>query len=318
MGHGMRLLGFRSCGLAFGLLIGLAAGPARAAVETPDITVGYIPSITAVASYVARDHGFFQQAGLRVKLVAIDQGSTAVAGIVSDSLQISTSLPTNFIQAYANGVDVVVIANSHIYPTPNEVDVLVRTGGDITTLAGLVGRRVAVNGLQGVQHLLLLHALQVASIDPAQVRFIEVGFPQMADALKSGQVDAATISEPYLQRIVASQIGRRLIDLQSDIPAGTMGTVYIATRDWVAANPGTVQAFRTALSQAVQAIHDNPQIATDSVMTALHVDPAVAALLHVPNLATAAAPQQMRFWADLMWQEHVLTGPVDVARMVAP
>ena len=303
--------------LAFCLVAGLCS-PALAAVETPELTLAYIPSITAVASYVARDQGLFDQEGLKVRLVAIDQGSTAVAGIVSGSVQISTSLPTNFIQAFSGGLDIVIIANSHIYPTDNQVGVLARAQGDVRSLAGLAGRRVAVNGLQGIQHLLLLHALRAVGVEAAQIHVVEVGFPQMEDALRSGQVDAATISEPYFQRIVADKVGRPLVYLQADIPAGTIGTVYIATRDWVAANPRTVAAFRAALEKAVALIKGDPNLARESVVRALHVEPAVAAQLHVPNLSTSAAPSQLRFWVDLMQEEHVLSGPVDIDAMVAP
>jgi NitT/TauT family transport system substrate-binding protein len=140
----------------------------------------------------------------------------------------------------------------------------------------------------------------------------------MSDALKSGQVDAATISEPYFQHIIANNVGRPIIDLQSGIPAGAMGTVYIAMRDWAAANPGTVEAFRAALTDAVTAIKNDPQIATDSLIHELRVEPAVAALLHMPNLATNAVPQQLQFWVNLMQEEHVLNSPVDTTHMVAP
>ncbi len=294
----------------------LLALPLPAAAS--DVALGYIPSITAVSAYVARDRGFFADGGLNVTMRPIDQGSTAVAAIVSNSLQITTSLPTNFIQAYAAGLDIVVIANSHVYPTDNLVGVIARAGSGISSLHDLPGKRVAVNGLQGIQHLLMLQAMRQQGVDSRNVTMVEVAFPQMGDALRAAQVDAATLSEPYYQRIVDAHVGAVIQDLQSDIPAGTMGTVYIATRDWVAGHPAAVAAFRSALRHAVSAIKDDPVLARQSVVRALGMDPSVAALLHIPNLATDATADQLDFWVKLMRDEGALTSPVEITRMVAP
>ena len=298
-------------------LLAFVAARAHAA-ESPDIALGYIPSITSVSAYVAQEDGIFARHGLHVRMSPVNQGSSAVAAIVSGSLQVSTSLPTNFIQAAAGGLDIEVIANSHIYPTPNQVGVLVPMAAATQSLADLAGKRIGVNGLQGIQHMLLLKALMDAHVDPRRMVFVEVGFPQMPDVLKSGAVDGVTISEPYYQRVVQAGIGRPIADLQGGIPAGTLGTVYIATRDWADAHPATLRAFRESLVEAVAAVRRDPERARNIVGRQLKLSPDVTALLHIPNVATSARPAQIVFWIDLLRETGFLTAPVDPARLVAP
>jgi len=296
----------------------LITAHAACAAESPNIALGYIPSITSVSAYVAQEDGIFARHGLHVTMSPVNQGSSAVAGIVSGSLQISTSLPTNFIQAAAGGLDIEVIANSHIYPTPNEVGVLVPHASAAHGLADLAGKRVGVNGLQGIQHMLLLKALMAAHVDPRGVTFVEVSFPQMPDMLKARTVDGVTISEPYYQRVVSAGIGRPIADLQGGIPPGTLGTVYIATRDWADAHPATVRAFRESLVEAVAAVKRDPERARQIVGRQLKFGPDVVSLLHIPNVATSATPAQIVFWINLLRETGFLTAPVEPARLVAP
>src|ERR1700722_5470034 len=208
--------------LAFGLLLG--ASTAHAAVETPKLTLAYIPISNFLTAYVAKDQGYFAAHGLDVTLVPINQGNTGVAGIVSNSVELSTPTPTTFLQAVDNGVDLVIVAATHTYPTPNKVGLLVSAGGDIKDPKDLTGKKVGVNGIGGMQFVLLQDWLIKHGVNAKTVTFVEISFPQMADALKAKQVDAVTISEPFYQRVISSDIGRVLADLQADIPAGKLGT----------------------------------------------------------------------------------------------
>lgn len=297
-------------------LLLLLLGSRAAAAD--DITLGYIPSITAVSAYVADADGIFARNGLRVTMVPVVQGSNAVAAIVSGSMQVAMSLPTNFIQAAAGGLDIVVVANSHIYPTPNEVGVLVPAASPAQSLADLAGRRIGVNGLEGIQHMLLLRALADAGVETWRINFIEVAFAQMPDALKTRTVDAVTISEPFSQRAVLSGVARRLADLQTQIPPGTLGTVYITTRAWADANPTTLAALRAALGEAVEAVRADPGRARQMVGQKLKFGPDVISLIHVPNVATHAAPAQIEFWIDLLRRTGFLTTAVSAEQLIYP
>jgi NitT/TauT family transport system substrate-binding protein len=302
--------------LAFGLLLG--ASTAHAAVETPKLTLAYIPISNFLTAYVAKDQGYFAAHGLDVTLVPINQGNTGVAGIVSNSVELSTPTPTTFLQAVDNGVDLVIVAATHTYPTPNKVGLLVSAGGDIKDPKDLTGKKVGVNGIGGMQFVLLQDWLIKHGVNAKTVTFVEISFPQMADALKAKQVDAVTISEPFYQRVISSDIGRVLADLQADIPAGTLGTMYVSTGEWAKKNPGTVAAFRAALEDATAFIKKDPAAAKQSLVTYAKMSDQLLQLVNVPSVTVAATPAQMKFWIDLMNEENLTSTAIDAKSLIAP
>ena len=304
--------------LAFFLCLAMGVTTAFAAVESPKITLVYIPASNFLNSYVAKDQGFFKAHGLDVTMTPINQGNTAVAGIMSNSAQISTPTPTTFLQAIDGGLDLVILAASHNYPTPNKVGVLAAKSANITQPKDLVGKKVGINGLGGMQHVLLEQWLIDHGVNPKSITFVEIGFPQMAEMLKSRQIDAVTISEPFYQRVISADIGNLVVDLQADIPAGTLGTMYVSTGDWARKNPGTVAAFRAALDDAVAFIKANPDAAKKSLQTHTKMSEELSQLVNVPNASVKVEPAQMDFWIQLMQKQKLLSGPVDSRKIVAP
>jgi NitT/TauT family transport system substrate-binding protein len=297
----------------------LVAEVARAgAPETPKVSLAYIPISNFLTAYVAKDQGYFTAHGLDVTLVPINQGNTGVAGIVSKSVELSTPTPTTFLQAVDNGVDLVVVAATHTYPTPNKVGLLVSATSDVTTAKDLVGKKVGINGIGGMQFVLLQDWLTKHGVNPKLVTFVEISFPQMADALQAGQVDAVTISEPFYQRVISSKIGRMLADLQADIPAGTLGTMYVSTGEWAKKNPGTVAAFRASLEDATRFIKIDPEAAKKSLTTYANMSEQLLQLVNVPSVTVAASPAQMKFWIDLMDKQQLTTGAIDPQSIIAP
>jgi NitT/TauT family transport system substrate-binding protein len=297
----------------------LVAEVARAAApETPKLSLAYIPISNFLTAYVAKDQGYFTAHGLDVTLVPINQGNTGVAGIVSKSVELSTPTPTTFLQAVDNGVDLVIVAATHTYPTPNKVGLLVSDTSDVTTAKDLVGKKIGVNGIGGMQFVLLQGWLTKHGVDPKSVTFVEISFPQMADALQSRQLDAVTISEPFYQRLISAKIGRTFADLQADIPAGTLGTMYVSTGEWAKKNPGTIAAFRASLEDATRFIKANPEAAKKSLTTYANMSEQLLQLVNVPSVTVAASPAQMKFWIDLMDREQLTTGAIDPQSIIAP
>ncbi|HMJ27796.1 MAG TPA: ABC transporter substrate-binding protein [Xanthobacteraceae bacterium] len=300
--------------LAVGLLFATAA---RAAPETPKLTLAHIPISNFLTAYVAKDQGYFAAHGLDVTLIPINQGNTGVAGIVSKSVEMSTPTPTTFLQAVDSGVDLVIVAATHTYPTPNKVGLLVSATSEIKDPKDLAGKKVGVNGIGGMQFVLLQDWLVKHGVNPKAVTFVEITFPQMADALKAKQVDAVTISEPFYQRVISSEVGRVLADLQADIPAGTLGTMYASTGEWAKKNPETIAAFRASLEDAAQFIKKDPDTAKRSLMTYAKMSEQLLQLVSVPSVTVAATPSQMTFWISLMDQQNLTTGTIDPKAIIA-
>src|SRR5204863_5837793 len=76
--------------------------------------------------------------------------------------------------------------------------VLVRDDGAIKSPKDLAGKRIAGPGVGSVMHVALIDWVKKDGGDPAGITGVEVPFPNMADQLKAGRVDAVEQLEPFV------------------------------------------------------------------------------------------------------------------------
>jgi NitT/TauT family transport system substrate-binding protein len=294
----------------------LGAGAAQAQQQTK-VVFGY----TAVAEYasamIAKEEGFFAKHGLDVQLVAMPLNSTLPAALVSNSLQMAVPTPSILLQANDGGLDLVIIGNVSVSdPTADTNAVLVRPGSGIKTAQDLVGKRVAVPGLNALIHVLFREWLTVKGVDYKQVNFVEGGMPQLGEMLKAGSVDAVVLVDPFYHRSVAAGMGEVLARYNADLPAGIATSFYATTRDWANAHPEAVKGLQAAMREANQFHKDNPEAWRPIVGKYIKLPPDVLASLRAPNLDFEITPQQVDQWVDIMMRQNMLTKKPDADALI--
>jgi NitT/TauT family transport system substrate-binding protein len=185
----------------------------------------------------------------------------------------------------------------------------------------LPGKKIGVPGFNGIVDLLTRKWIQSAGGDAKKVTYIELQFPAMSDALKSGLVDAVALLDPFYSRIADNKIGYAIGNYSTVVPAGTMPTGYAATRDWVEKNPALVRAYRSALDDAVVFINNPANVARVKTSMAKHtkLPPQIADTLPIPNnLTNRPTVASMRFWVELMKEQSLIRGNPDASRLIAP
>jgi NitT/TauT family transport system substrate-binding protein len=302
------------------LFLALFATPALAAgaPETSHITLAVAGASNFLPGYFAKDHGIFARHGLDVSVVVVNEGSTAIAGLMSDSFQFAGPTSTVFLQAVDSGLDVVVAAPAYAFPTESKVGILAAPAAHITSAKDMVGRKLGTPGLGGILDILAKDWEQRAGVDPAKVNVVELAFPLMADALRSGQVDAVIANEPVYPRLIDQHLAELVFDLRQLPPPGTIGGMYAATRAFVTANPNTLAAFRASLAEAIDAIRADPPEAGRVISRVLKMPPEVVALLTLPNYVTTTAPSSLDYWVGLMRQQNLISRPLDAAATIWP
>lgn len=290
-------------------------GPTLSAPESRSITIGMTSSSVFLNAFVAKDRGFFANHGLEVKIQPM-LGMTSISSVVANSIQFTGPTPSNYLQAVDNGLDLVVAAGAYAFPTPSKVGVLIPVSSPVKTPKDLEGKKFGVPGINALQHILIRKWLTDNNVDLSKVTFIELSFPQIPDALKSGQVDAASANEPFYERIIALNIGKPFFDLSTLIPAGTTGAMYATSREWAQKNPETIKAFRAALSDAKQFVEKNPQEAMKSVGNYMKLPPEAIATLSVPHVVVDVEPENIQFWIDELYSQKMLTKKPDAAILV--
>jgi NitT/TauT family transport system substrate-binding protein len=300
-------------------LLGLAGGArAEDAPEQPHIGIGVTGVSNFVGVWVAADHGIFAKHGLSADITVVKEGSTAIAGLVSGNFAFATPTPSVFLQAVDSGLDIVVAAPTHIYPTPNLVGILARPDSNIHEAKDLVGRRYGVPGIGGLQDVLTRQWLIQSGVDPSKVIYVELSFAQMNEALRSHQVDALTSGEPFYQRIIEAKNGVPVFDLRSIITPGTLGSMYASTREWVQTHPKTLAAFRASLADAIEVIKADPEEGKKSIAKWMKLPPDVMALISVPNVTLKTDPKQMDFWIKVCLQQGMISKPIKAEQVIWP
>jgi NitT/TauT family transport system substrate-binding protein len=235
--------------------------------------------------------------------------------LVSNSVQVAGPTMPTLLQANDSGLDLVVIANGAVYPL--EADILVaRQGSGIKTPADLKGKTVGVPGLGALLHFMLMRNLKQNGVDPSSVKYVEIGFPQAADALKSGQIDAYPAQAPFTARILQSGAGYEVENWLKSTPDGTITVVYATTRKWADDNKETVKALQDAMKEAVEFSKTHRPEMYAAIAKYTKLPQAVVSSLSPPNLEVDVSPKQIKFWVDLAKEQGAIKGNPDPAKII--
>jgi len=306
-------------GLLATMLAAWACAPAAQAATKIVFLYTAVPSY--IGTFVAKDEGIFERHGLEVELTMASTGSIIPAAMLAGSAQVGAPTPTVLLQANDGGLDLVYFAGCDIYPIQSKSGILARAGSNLQGPKDLPGKKIGIPGLNGVVDLLTRKWIQASGGDARKVTYIELQFPAMGDALKSGLVDAVALLDPFYSRIADNKIGYSIGSYSSVVPAGTMPAAYAATREWVQKNPELVRAYRAALDDAVAFINNPANVARVKASMAKHtrLPPQIADTLPIPNnLTNRPSAEAFRFWVELMREQGLLRGNPDPARLIVP
>jgi len=260
---------------------GSATFAAAAKPEMQDITVAAIPASDLAGLYVAVDKGLFAQQGLQVRIRKIPSSQSVIAAQLKGQVDISAGSYVPYIAAQAAGARFRILAEASTL-RPDTRALVVPAHSGITTIAGLVGKKIGVNGTNSIGTLLISALLQENGISPKKVDLVtdNEGFPAMPGQLQSGEWQAAFLAEPYVT-IAGEQYGDEILaDLDQGATANFPIDGYVATRAWAQQHPKTVAAFVRAIEEG-QAIAATA--APAAVGTADQLPPMVTGVMALPD-----------------------------------
>ncbi len=297
------------------LLAGLAASAAAPAQTA--MTVGIAPMPEFVPVFIAVEKGYFKKRGLDVTPQIISNPATGTVALQSDSLQIVADSATTLLQASDSGLDLVVASGGAIASKTDTIfGLLTKNGSRIQKPADFVGKKVGMPGLGSFFHVLTREWFTVNGVDHKKIKFVEVAFPQLADVMKGGTVDAIMTAEPFLTRAVKSGVGDRTFHIAADLPDGLPPFVYLMRREWAASHPGVAAAFQAAMAEAVAFAEANHDDARAIYGRNVKLPPDALATIRISKMNATVTPQQLDTWQDMMRRQGMLRKPVDTRRLL--
>ena len=277
-----------------------------------------MPTASSAGLYIAQRDGFFQQAGLNVKIVSVGSGADVTTNLLNGSIDVLNGAYAGFIQAEMHGAGKFHILADGYASAPSVDQIVVLPGSGITTAKQLSGRTIAVNALNSVAALLVSSTLESQGVPPSQVHLVAMPFPAMPAALKAHHIDAAYLAEPYLSQAEVQIGGEALIDVNEGATQDFPIDGYVATVRWCQRYPKTAAAVAAAIDRG-QAIADTNRPEVESVLHKYTtIDKQIAAIMALGNFPTRVNAVHLQRVPDLMQSFGQLKQRFNITVMTNP
>ncbi len=283
----------------FLLLIG--CGPASTSIQ-----IGVRTANDHVPFYIADREGMYRQAGLEVQVHLIPSNTEIIEALQRGDLQMGAVPVTTAIAAIDQGARLRIVAMTG----RGSDGLLVRADGGIARWEDLRGKRIATIRAS-ILDVLLRQALERHGLDPERdvtlVYFQKLG--DMVSALKTGQVEATSNTEPFMTDAVRQGWGRILGYYTEQWPDHPC-CVVLAREDFLREHPQEVEKILDVHVRAVRWAQGDPAFAARVIVEYLQA--------FDPDLVEASlAPEKMRVdyaldageiarMADLMFRQGLL------------
>ncbi|MDB5414633.1 MAG: NitT/TauT family transport system substrate-binding protein [Rubritepida sp.] len=238
----------------------LAAPPLLAQAPTR-LRVSVIPVLDVAPLHAAIREGYFTAEGIEIDTSTTAGGATGLPGLVAGQFRVVFSNTVSILLGIREGLDFRFIAGAAA-GTANPPDIfaiLTRKGSGIVSGKELEGKRIASNTRNNIVWLRGMAWVEKTGGDWRRVTTVEVPFPQMADALAGGQIDAGIFSEPFASGALATH-GDRLErigwPIHETAPGSTVAQ-YVAMKEDLDRNGEVFDRFARALFRGVDWVDAN-------------------------------------------------------------
>jgi len=302
-------------GLLAGALAGLAAPPARAA-GTP-LRVLTAQGDSSSSPLYGVDRGFFAKDGLDVDLTVLANGGVTVPAVVGGSAEIAGTSVTTLALAHLKGVPLAGIAPTALYndhaPTS---ELLVSKDSTLRTAADLIGKTIAVNGLNTNSHIATMAWIDKNGGNSKTVKYVEFVYSAMIPALDEGHVDAALFIEPTLT--LAKKSARVFaLPYNAIAPHFYLG-IYVARRDWLDQNADVARRFVSALGEAARWANKHQAESLAILARSLKVDPSIFSGMTRAVFADSLDPREVQPVIDVSVRYGALSSSFPAKEILWP
>jgi len=266
------------CALATAMTgLALLTGAANAQSDEPfRLIVTHLepPLVPNSVMDLAVQLGYFEQEGVDVELVRVQQTPSALAALQAGEGEMANVSVDALLQIIHSGS-----TDFRAVTSPNKsLPFLIAAKDEIATPADLAGASFGVGRVGSLDHSLSTLVLSSQGVDIDEIELVSLGQPNVrAQALAAGQVDATTMSIGVWSEMPDRTGLHVLIDQDAYYEAApVVNKVNVVTTEVLEQRPEDVEAVIRALTRLSRDFAQNPQMWVDAMAEAVpNVDVAV-------------------------------------------
>ena len=252
--------------LVRGLLAFLSFALVGASAEAENLTIGVATIPHCLPFFVAEHEGYFAEEAPTIRLVDCFPGKKCMEQLLAGKVQFATAGDIPIMAASFTRSDFVVLTT--FASSTTDTQIVRQKSAGIASLKQLEGKRVGIIKGSSIEYFLDT-VLLFDGIDPARVQKIDMAPDDMASALRENRIDAFSLFDPALTKVVAALGGSAATLATPPIYLSTLNLV--AARSLVGKNDAEMVKILRALDRAQRFIKLQPQAAQRILQERLHV-----------------------------------------------
>ncbi|MEV0702438.1 ABC transporter substrate-binding protein [Saccharopolyspora sp. NPDC050389] len=306
------LMGTSGCGLLGG---SEEQQGGNAQVEKAHLKIGALPTSELAPLHLAVKNGHFQREGLTVEIINAPDGATALNSTIGGDYDITFSSYVPIFAAQAKGIAQLKIVADCASSTPNTCMIMSSPNSNVRSPQDLADKRIAISGGGTISELLVKASMKANGVNFEGVHWMPLGFINMPNALRTNQVDAAFVVEPFLTLSARDAGAIPVVDTATgpleDLPLGG----YVSAAKFADENPKTVAAFQRAMDSAVTEAQDRSKI-EPLLPEFAKIDKETAAIITLLKMNSRADATRLQRIPRLMLEFGYIDKEIDVASMI--
>ena len=229
--------------IAGGVLAAAQPALAQTAPPTlPTVRMGAQAIDATGEAFYGADAGIWQANGINPDVKILSNGATIVNAVISGDLDVGEANTMTIAAAIARSIPLQVLAPAVLYSKRDaNANLVVAKNAPYKTPKDLIGATFGVGSIGDFNHISLLAWLDANGVSPKSVKFIELPFGAVGEALQAGRVQASFITEPIKSTAVAAGQIRDFGDTYLAVAPEIAVVVWFATKAWVKNNPETAK-----------------------------------------------------------------------------
>lgn len=260
MNRNMRI-GWRLRGALCCVALALAVVQAGVAAAADKVRVAVTAGLADAPIIIGKERGYFAAEGIELEPVVFASAAQAIAPLASKDLDVAGgAISAALYNAVERGVNLKAVADrSHTSAGIPYITMFIRKdlvdSGRFKTLADLKGMKFALIARGIAVHSLLEVGLKSAGLNLSDVDIVYLDYPQQIVALKTGNIDATLMGEPFATELVDTGIGVRFMNTNDFFPNYVV-TVFIYGETMLKDRPDVGRRFMKALLRGVRDFND--------------------------------------------------------------